>query len=103
MPRFAANLSLMFNEWSFLDRFDAAADAGFAFVEFLFPYDHPPEVIAERLQRNGLTLALFNLPPGNWEAGNAALRLGPTTSPICRTASSRRCLMPPRPVLSSCI
>jgi hydroxypyruvate isomerase len=77
MPRFAANLTLMFNEWSFLDRFDAAADAGFAFVEFLFPYDHPPEAIAERLQRNDLTLALFNLPPGNWEAGERGFAARP--------------------------
>src|SRR5579863_9128907 len=69
MPRFAANLSLMFTEVPFLDRFDAAAKAGFAAVEFLFPYEHPPEVIGERLHRNGLTQALFNLPPGNWDAG----------------------------------
>lgn len=77
MPRFAANLTMMFNEWSFLDRFDAAADAGFAFVEFLFPYDHPPEAIAERLRRNNLTLALFNLPPGNWEAGERGFAARP--------------------------
>jgi hydroxypyruvate isomerase len=69
MPRFAANLSMMFNEVPFLDRFDAAAKARFTAVEFLFPYDHPPEEVGERLRRNGLTQALFNLPPGNWEAG----------------------------------
>ena len=69
MPRFAANLSLMFTEVPFLDRFDAAAAAGFTAVEFLFPYDHPAEQIGERLHRNGLTQALFNLPPGNWDAG----------------------------------
>src|SRR5471032_554662 len=69
MPRFAANLSMMFNEVPFLDRFDAAAKAGFTAVEFLFPYDHPAEAIGERLRRNGLTQALFNLSPGNWEAG----------------------------------
>jgi len=69
MPRFAANLSLMFTEVPFLDRFDAAAKAGFTAVEFLFPYEHPPEAIGERLHRNGLTQALFNLPPGNWDAG----------------------------------
>jgi len=75
MPRFAANLTLMFNEVAFLDRFDAAAKAGFTAVEFLFPYDHPAEAIGERLRRNGLTQALFNLPPGNWpdERGLAAL------------------------------
>src|ERR1700729_823391 len=69
MPHFAANLSLMFTEGPFLDRFDAAARAGFTAVEFLFPYDHPAEVVGERLHRNGLVQALFNLPPGNWDAG----------------------------------
>jgi hydroxypyruvate isomerase len=69
MPRFAANLSMMFTEVRFLDRFDAAAQAGFSAVEFLFPYDHPAEAIGERLHRNALTQALFNLPPGDWEAG----------------------------------
>ena len=73
MPRFAANLSMMFNELPFLDRFDAAAQAGFAAVEYLFPYEHPPEAIADRLRRNGLTQALFNLPPGNWAAGERGL------------------------------
>ena len=73
MPKFAANLSMMFTEHGFLDRFDAAAEAGFAAVEFLFPYDHPPEAIAERLQRNRLTQALFNLPPGRWEDGERGL------------------------------
>src|SRR6201988_2172988 len=69
MPRFSANLSMMFTEVPFLDRFDAAAKAGFRAVEFLFHYEHPAEAIGERLRRNGLTQALFNLPPGNWEAG----------------------------------
>ena len=69
MPRFAANLSMMFNEVPFLDRFEAAAKAGFTSVEFLFPYDHPAEEIGKRLKANGLTQALFNLPPGNWDAG----------------------------------
>lgn len=69
MPRFAANLSMMFTEVPFLERFDAAAQAGFTAVEFLFPYEHPAEVVGERLKRNGLTQALFNLPPGDWNAG----------------------------------
>ena len=73
MPKFAANLSMMFTEHAFLDRFDAAAEAGFAAVEFLFPYDHPPEAIAERLERNRLTQALFNLPPGEWDKGERGL------------------------------
>ena len=73
MPNFAANLSMMFTEWSFLYRFDAAAEAGFKAVEFLFPYDFAAEAIAERLTRNGLTQALFNLPPGDWAAGERGL------------------------------
>ena len=73
MLRFAANLSMMFTEHAFLDRFAAAADAGFAAVEFLFPYDHPPEEIAARLSAHGLTQALFNLPPGDWAAGDRGL------------------------------
>jgi hydroxypyruvate isomerase len=77
MPRFAANLSMMFTEVPFLDRFDAAAKAGFAAVEFLFPYDHPAAAVGERLHRNGLTQALFNLPPGNWEAGEKGFAARP--------------------------
>ncbi|WP_018185462.1 2-oxo-tetronate isomerase [Kaistia granuli] len=73
MPRFAANLSMMFNEWSFLDRFAAAADAGFKAVEFLFPYDFSPEDVAARLKAAGLEQALFNLPPGDWAAGERGI------------------------------
>lgn len=73
MPRLAANLSLLFTEWPFLDRFAAAADAGFRAVEFLFPYDHPAERIATALQANGLKQVLFNLPPGDWQAGERGL------------------------------
>lgn len=73
MPKFAANLSMMFTEHAFLDRFDAAADAGFAAVEYLFPYEHSPTDIAERLKRNDLTQALFNLPPGDFAAGERGL------------------------------
>jgi len=77
MPRFAANLTLMFTEWPFLDRFAAAADAGFTAVEFLFPYDYPAEAVGARLAENGLTQALFNLPPGNWEAGERGFAARP--------------------------
>ncbi|NTS32873.1 hydroxypyruvate isomerase family protein [Phyllobacterium sp. BT25] len=73
MPVFAANLTMMFNEWPFLDRFDAAADAGFSAVEYLFPYDAAPEALAERLERNRLQQALFNLPPGDWAAGERGI------------------------------
>ncbi|NVN84475.1 MAG: hydroxypyruvate isomerase family protein [Rhodopseudomonas sp.] len=77
MPRFAANLSMMFTEHPFLDRFDAAADAGFTAVEFLFPYDHSPEAVGERLRRNQLVQALFNLPPGDWGAGEKGFAARP--------------------------
>lgn len=73
MPRFAANLTMMFAERAFLDRFQAAADAGFEAVEYLFPYDHPAEVVAERLERAGLKQALFNMPPGDWAKGERGL------------------------------
>lgn len=73
MPEFAANLSFMFNEWDFLDRFQAAADCGFTAVEYLFPYEHPPEAIAAKLDAAGVTQALFNLPPGDWAAGERGL------------------------------
>ncbi|OCW58148.1 2-oxo-tetronate isomerase [Hoeflea olei] len=73
MPRFAANLSMMFAEHAFLDRFAAAARAGFEAVEFLFPYEFDPHEIAARLQAAGLEQVLFNLPPGDWEAGERGL------------------------------
>ncbi len=73
MPRLAANLTMMFTEWSFLDRFAAAADADFDAVEFLFPYEYPAAEIAGRLQRHGLKQVLFNLPPGHWAAGERGL------------------------------
>ncbi len=73
MPRFAANLSMMFTEVPFLDRFAAASKAGFAAVEFLFPYDYPVEEVGKRLRDAGLTQALFNLPPGDWSAGEKGL------------------------------
>ena len=69
MPRFAANLSMMFTELPFLERFDAAAKAGFEAVEFLFPYDHPAAEIRARLDAAGLRQVLFNAPPGDWAAG----------------------------------
>ncbi len=73
MPKLAANLSMLFTEVPFLERFAAAARAGFTGVEFLFPYDHAPEDLAEALRDNGLEQALFNLPPGDWEAGERGL------------------------------
>jgi hydroxypyruvate isomerase len=73
MPNFAANLSWMFKEWDFLDRFAAAADAGFSAVECLFPYDHRPEEIARRLSRHKLKLVLFNAAPGDLSQGERGL------------------------------
>ena len=69
MPNFAANLSMMFTEAPFLDRFGAAAAAGFAGVEFLFPYAYAEEDLAANLSSNGLTQALFNFGQGAWEDG----------------------------------
>jgi len=73
MPKLAANLSMMFTEVPFLERFAAAANAGFKGVEYLFPYDYPAKTIAKALQDNDLENVLFNLPPGNWEAGDRGL------------------------------
>ena len=69
MPKFAANLSMMFNEVPFPQRFAAAAKAGFSAVEFLFPYDYAAGEVAGWLKENGLQNVLFNLPPGDWSAG----------------------------------
>jgi 2-dehydrotetronate isomerase len=77
MPKFAANLTMMFNEVPFLDRFERAAASGFTAVEFLFPYEYPPAEIGARLKANGLTQALFNLPPGNWAAGERGFACQP--------------------------
>jgi hydroxypyruvate isomerase len=77
MPRFAANLSTLFNELSFLDRFAAARAAHFDGVEFLFPYAFEPEQIAGRLARYDLQLVLHNLPPGNWNDGDRGIACDP--------------------------
>jgi 2-dehydrotetronate isomerase len=69
MPKFAANLSMLYNEHAFLDRFAAAAADGFKAVEYLFPYEHPAGELAARLKANGLQQVLFNAPPGDWAAG----------------------------------
>jgi hydroxypyruvate isomerase len=71
--RLAANLSMLFGEVDFLDRFKAAADAGFTAVEYLLPYGDSTDELAERLEANGLTQALFNMPVGDWNAGERGL------------------------------
>jgi len=77
MPRFAANLSMLFTEVDFLDRFAAAAEAGFTGVEYLFPYDYPAEEIKARLDANQLTQVLFNLPAGDWASGERGIAILP--------------------------
>ena len=89
MPRLAANLSMMFNEVPFLDRFAAAARAGFQAVEFLFPYDHPAAEIRRRLDDNGLKQALFNAPPGDWAGGERGLASLPGRQQEFRDAIAR--------------
>ena len=73
MPKFAANLSMMFNEVPFPERFAAAANAGFKGVEFLFPYDYTPAEVAGWLKENKLENALFNLPPGDFAGGERGI------------------------------
>jgi hydroxypyruvate isomerase len=73
MPQFAANLTMLFNEVPFLDRFEHAARAGFDAVEFLFPYAYPAQEIKKRLDANGLRLVLHNLPAGDWDAGERGI------------------------------
>jgi len=73
MPRFAANLTMMYREHEFLDRFGAAAADGFKGVEYLFPYDYPANELAARLKQYDLTQALFNGPPGDWAKGERGI------------------------------
>lgn len=77
MTRLAANLTMLFTEQPFLDRFKAAADAGFKGVEFLFPYAFTPEQIADQLRTHHLQLVLHNLPAGNWDAGERGIACHP--------------------------
>ncbi|TAL85133.1 MAG: hydroxypyruvate isomerase [Rhodanobacter sp.] len=77
MPKFSANLTMMFNELPFLERFDAAAAAGFHAVEFLFPYDYPAQTLRDQLDGHGLELVLHNLPAGDWAAGERGIACDP--------------------------
>jgi hydroxypyruvate isomerase len=77
MPRFAANLTMLFNEVPFLDRFEKAAAAGFTGVEYLFPYDFPVEELVAKLKANNLSQVLHNLPAGNWGAGERGIAILP--------------------------
>ncbi len=73
MPRFTANLSMLYPDSPFLDRFARARASGFRFCEYLFPYEYDPRVLANALDENGLSQVLFDLPPGNWAAGERGL------------------------------
>jgi 2-dehydrotetronate isomerase len=73
MPRFAANLTMMYGDVDFRDRFTSAATDHFSAVEYLFPYEYPAEQLAGLLQANDLVQVLFNAPPGNWDAGERGL------------------------------
>lgn len=77
MAKFCANLTMLFNEVDFLDRFEAAAKAGFEGVEYLFPYGYDRHVLADRLRTFGLTQVLHNLPAGNWAAGERGIAVLP--------------------------
>jgi hydroxypyruvate isomerase len=77
MPRFAANLTMLFNEVPFFERFEVASRAGFDAVEFLFPYAFPASEIRSQLGASGLQLVLHNLPAGNWEAGERGIACMP--------------------------
>ena len=77
MPKVAANLSMLFTEVDFLDRFHKASEAGFRGVEYLFPYDYPAEEIAGLLKRYDLEQVLFNLPAGDWAAGDRGIACDP--------------------------
>src|SRR3979409_2142097 len=77
MPKFAANLTMLFGELPFLDRFAAAKAAGFSGVEALFPYDFEKAALREQLEQHGLTQVLHNLPAGNWAAGERGIAIFP--------------------------
>lgn len=78
MPKFAANLTMLFTDVPFLERFGAAARAGFKSVEFLHPYDYTIGQVREALDQNGLQVVLFNVPSGNWAAGDRGIGADPT-------------------------
>ena len=77
MPKFAANLTMLYTDNPFLDRFARARASGFRYVEYLFPYEHDVGALATALEKNGLTQVLFNLPAGNWGAGDRGIAAHP--------------------------
>ena len=90
MPRFAANLSMLYNEHAFLDRFAAAAADGFSAVEYLFPYAFEArDLLRQRLADHGLQQVLFNAPPGDWDAGERGLACLPGREAEFRSGFAR--------------
>lgn len=77
MPKFSANLTMLFQEVPFMERFRASAKAGFRAVEFMFPYDYPIADLQKELTANNQRIVLFNLPAGNWAAGDRGIALDP--------------------------
>jgi hydroxypyruvate isomerase len=89
MPKFAANLTMLFTELPFLDRFEAAKNAGFTAIEFLFPYDYEKQQIVDLLHAHNLQLILHNLPAGNWAAGERGITTHPSRTQEFRAGVDR--------------
>jgi hydroxypyruvate isomerase len=89
MPKFAANLSMLYPELEFLERFDAAAQDGFKAVEYLFPYAYDAKELKKRLDANGLKQVLFNAPPGDWENGERGMACLPGRESNFRSAIAK--------------
>jgi hydroxypyruvate isomerase len=89
MPRFAANLTMLFTEVPFLDRFDAAARAGFRAVEFVSPYEHRTEDVARAARDAGVETVLFNLPAGDWAKGDRGMACDPARAAEVREGVER--------------
>jgi hydroxypyruvate isomerase len=89
MPKFAANLSMMFTEVPFLDRFAAASNSGFSAAEFLFPYEYSPEVVARQSNTAEIEIILFNLPAGDWSAGERGFTCIPGREEEFRTCVNK--------------
>src|SRR3546814_19506151 len=97
MPKLAANITMMFNEVPFLERIQAAAQAGFKAVEFLFPYEHEAHAIADELSRHGVKNVLFNMPPGDWNAGERGIAALPGSAQELREGVAKHiAYAPPR-------
>jgi hydroxypyruvate isomerase len=103
MPRFCANLGFLFNEVPFLDRFDAAARAGFTGVEYASPYDFPVAGLSTRLKAAGLSQVLINSPAGNRAAGERGMARVPGRVAAFRDGVGQRSITPSRSTASWCM